>query len=119
MTSSSKAFSGGLKVRWTPPKPIVKTGFPCQPHRNGQKIADVYACISYTTGLPLYYRVTVGASASDHNFLSFEEAMLFCDINGYWVDTDGWDDPKQGIYKFYSPSEVVRLEDGRVVEIGC
>lgn len=106
-------------MHWTPPKPIVKTGIPCQPHRNGQKIACLYACISYETGLPLYYRVTVGASALDHNFLSFEEAMLFCDINGYWVDTDGWDDPRLGICKFYSPSSVVRLEDGRVIEIGC
>lgn len=103
---------------WTEPKNVVKTGFPRQPYKNGQKIASVYACISYETGLPLYYRVNIGASAKDHNFLSFEEAMLFCDINGYWVDTDGWDDPRLGICKFYSSSTVVQLEDGCVLEIG-
>lgn len=103
---------------WTLPKPIVKTDFPRQPHRNGQKIASVRACISYMTGLPLYYRVNTGSSALNHNFLSFEEAMVFCDVNGYWVDTDGWDDPKLGICKFYSPNTVVRLENGCVLEIG-
>jgi len=103
---------------WTPPKPVVKKGVSYQPYRTGQKIASVYVCISYETGLPLYYRVNIGASAKDHNFLSFEEAMLFCDINGYWVDTKDWGNPKLGINKFYSPSSKVQLEDGRVLEIG-
>lgn len=102
---------------WTPPKPVIKKGVSYQPYRTGQKIASVYVCVSYKTGLPLYYRVVIGASAKDHNFLSFEEAMLFCDINGYYVNTKDWGNPKLGINKFYSPSSKVRLEDGRVLEI--
>lgn len=62
---------------WTKLKNIVKTGFPYQPYKNWQKVASVYAIISYETGLPLYYRVNSGVPAKDHNFLSFEEAMLF------------------------------------------
>ena len=103
---------------WTKPKNIVKSGFPYQPHKNGQKIASVYACISYETGLPLYYRVNIGASAKDHNFLSFEEAVIFCDMNGYWVDTKGWDNPNIGLAMFYTTSTKVTLEDGRTITIG-
>ena len=103
---------------WTEPKNVVKTGFPRKPYKNGQKTASVYVCISYETGLPLYYRVNSGASAKDHNFLSFEEAMLFCDINGYWIDTENWDNPKIGLVKFYSPSDKVTLDDGRTVIVG-
>lgn len=103
---------------WTEPKNVVKTGFQYQPCKNGQKIASVYVCISYETGLPLYYRINIGASAKDHNFLSFEEAMLFCDINGYWIDTEDWDNPKIGLVKFYSPSDKVTLNDGRTVVVG-
>ena len=103
---------------WTAPKPIVKAGFPCHPHKNGQKIANVYVCISYETGLPLYYRVTIGALANDHNFLTFEEAMMFCDLNNLWVDTTNWGDPNIGIMKFYSACTKVTLEDGRTVEVG-
>ena len=103
---------------WTEPKNVVKTGFPCQPYKNGQKIASVYVCISYATGLPLYYRVNNGASGKDHNFLSFEEAMLFCDINGYWIDTQDWDNPNIGLFKFYSTAKEVKLDDGHIVEVG-
>ena len=102
---------------WTKPKNIVKTGIPYQPYKNGQKIASVYVCISYETGLPLYYRVNCGASAKDHNFLSFEEAMLFCDMNGYWIDTKDWDNPNIGLTKVYTASRRVTLEDGRIVAI--
>ena len=97
---------------WTKPKNIVKTGFPCQPYKNGQKVASVCAIISYETGLPLYYRVNIGASAKDHNFLSFEEAMLFCALNGYCVDTKGSDNPYIGLAMFYTTSNKVTLEDG-------
>ena len=103
---------------WTEPKNVVKARFPCQPYKNGQKIASVYVCISYETGLPLYYRVTIGASAKEHNFLSFEEAMLFCDINGYWINTQDWDNPEHGLIKFYSTAKEVKLDDGRTVEVG-
>ena len=102
---------------WTKPKNIVKTGFPCQPYKNGQKVASVYAIISYETGLPLYYRVNIGSSAKDHNFLSFEEAMLFCDINGYWINTEGWDNPCIGLTKIYSTLRRITLEDGRTITI--
>ena len=103
---------------YTPPKNVVKTGLPYRPYKNGQKIAFVYVCISYETGLPLYYRVNIGSSAKDHNFLSFEEAMIFCDINGYWIDTTNWNDPNIGLTKFYYASDKVKLEDGRVKEVG-
>lgn len=103
---------------WTAPKNIVKTGFSSQPHKDWQKIASIYACISYETGLPLYYRVVVGASAKDHNFLSFEEAMVFCDLNGYWVDTTNWDKPNIGLLKFYSSTTKVELENGQTATIG-
>ena len=103
---------------WTEPKNIVKTGFPCQPYKNGQKIASVYVIISYETGLPLYYRVNAVPASKDHNFLSFEEAMLFCDLNGYWVDTQDWDNPCIGLTKIYSTSRRITLEDGRTITVG-
>ena len=103
---------------WTAPKPIVKTGFPYQPHKNGQKIANVYVCTSYKTGLPLYYIVTIGSFLHIHNFLTLEEAMIFCDIHNFWVDTTDWNDPDIGLTKFYSPSTKVTLEDGRTIEVG-
>ena len=101
---------------WTNPKNIVKTGFPYQPYKCGQKIASVYVCISYKTGLPLYYRVSI--PHEDHCFLCFEEAMLFCDINGYWIDTKDWDNPNIGLVKFYSFSDKVTLDDGRTIVVG-
>ena len=115
---------------YTRPKKIVKTGVPCKPHADGQQIAEVYVCISYETGLPLYYRVSIGRvslyhlsrglnmNLKVHNFLTFEEAMLFCDINGYWVDTRFWSDPDIGMTMFYSPSTTVQLDDGRTIEVG-
>ena len=102
---------------WTKPKNIVKTGFPYQPYKNWQKVAYVYAVISYETGLPLYYRVNAVPTSKDHNFLSFEEAMLFCDLNGYWVDTKDWDNSCIGLIKIYSTSRRITLEDGRTITV--
>ena len=105
---------------WTPPKNVVKLGIPYAPYKFGQLIANVYVCISYSTGLPLFYSVIVCDNAINncHNFLTFEEAMLFCDMNGYWIDTKDWDNPDIGIIKCYCASDKVLLEDGRVIEVG-
>lgn len=107
---------------WTPPKNIVKD-VPFKHHLDGQTTANLYVCISYCTGLPLYYRVEVMKistyqSTSIYNFLSFEEAMLFCDLHGYWINTQDWNDPNIGLIKFYSPSPYVHLENGDTMYVG-
>ena len=104
---------------YTPPKNIIKLSIPYVPYKIGQLRANVYACISYSTGLPLFYTVAVCNAITDyHNFLTFEEAMLFCDMNGYWIDTRNWNDPDIGLNKVYCPNIKVKLEDGRIIEIG-
>lgn len=105
---------------YTPPKNVVKFGIPYVPYKVGQLIANVSVCISYSTGLPLFYNVAVcnNAITDYHNFLTFEEAMLFCDMNGYWIDTRNWNDPDIGLIKFYYPHTKVKLEDGRVIKVG-
>ena len=96
-------------------KPLVFTsGYAKNDYVPGQKVADVKAAIDYDTGKVRYFRVTIGASAREHNFLTFEEAMLFCDINDLWIDSKHWSDPKIGMMKFWC-SRQVTLEDGRTI----
>ena len=97
-------------------KPLVFTsGYSTAEHIPGQKIADVKAAIDYDTGEVRYFRVTIGASANEHNFLTFEEAMLFCDINNYWIrSTELWRNPNVGMLKIWADNRV-KLEDGRDV----
>jgi len=113
---------------YTHPENIVKTGIPRQPHKNGQPIASVYVCISYKTGKPLYYRVDTAPTpvcsvyselVKDvvHNFITFEEAMVYCDVNGYWVDTTDWDNPSIGMIKFCTTARKVLLENGKTLKI--
>lgn len=103
---------------WTEPKNVVKTGFPSKPYREGQTIADIFVCISYTTGLPLFYRVqTYDNKDSQHNFISFEEAVMFCDLHDYWIDTSDWSDYRIGLTKFYVTCNSVDLENGTKLKI--
>ena len=103
---------------WTPPKNVVKTGIPYAPYKAGQPIAHLHVCVSYHTGLPLFYSVTVEDIYDYHNFLTFEEAIVFCDMNGYWVDSKDWSNPDIGLNKCYYVNDKVKLEDGRVIEVG-
>lgn len=99
-------------------KPLVfRSGYSKVAYQPGQKIADVKAAVKYSTCEPLYFRVTIGSCAKEHNFMSFEEAMLFCDVNNLWIDTKDWDDPKKGMLKFYAYECVVTLENGLIVEL--
>ena len=96
-------------------KPLVFTsGYSTAPLRKGQKIADVKAAIDYDTGEVCYFRVTIGADVQEHNFLTFEEAMIFYDVNDLWFDSTYWSNPKIGMMKFWC-SRQVTLEDGRTI----
>ena len=78
-------------------------------------IADIFVCISYTTGLPLFYRVHTNGSY--HNFISFEEAVIFCDLHDYWIDTSDWSDYRIGLTKFYVTCNSIDLENGTKLKI--
>lgn len=104
---------------WKPPKHIIKTGFSQKFRAKDQESAGITVCIDFDTGTPLYYEVVVvhygKIGTTRHNFLTFEEAMMFCDINNYCVDTHGWD--TYGLVMFYTIAHEIKLENGKVISL--
>lgn len=98
-------------------KPLVfKSGYQKKPYSADQRYASVRAAIDYDTDEVLYFQVCIGSCATEHNFLSFEEAMLYCDINNLYVDTKDWDNPKIGMDKFFANKKFV-LDNGTIVDL--
>jgi hypothetical protein len=96
---------------WTKPKPILVEDLPKQIHREGQLIADISVCISYSTGEPLFYVVSVNSTGiKDYAFMTLEEAIVFCDLHNIYVDTVCWS--TLGLVSFYTTLRAVKLENG-------
>lgn len=99
---------------WTKPKPVIVDDLPKQIYKKGQATADIGVCISYSTGEPLFYIVTVNSTAAiaieDHAFMTLEEAMVFCDLHDIYVDTSCWS--TLGLRSFYTCQRTIKLENG-------
>ena len=103
---------------WKPPKHIIKTGFSQKIRSKDQAVAGITVCIDFDTSTPLYYEVVVyyeKIKTTRHKFLTFEEAMVFCDINDYCVDTYGWD--TYGLTMFYTNAHKIKLENGKIISL--
>ena len=99
---------------WTKPKPIIVEDAPKQIYKEGQLMADISVCISYSTAEPLFYvaivNSTVAVSIKGHTFMTLEEAMVFCDLHDIYVDTTCWS--TLGLRSFYTCQRAVKLENG-------
>lgn len=81
---------------------VIKSGYSNVPYRIGQNIAWVKAGIDYDTGEVVSFRVMYGPQHEIRYFKTFEEAMMFCDINDFYIEeTEKWSDPHIGMSKFF------------------
>lgn len=101
--------------QWNPRPFVIKSRFDGSFPQPSQQIAVVELAID-GEWQPLYFRVTTYIDDKEHNFLTFEEAMLFCDLNNLWVNTIGWNDPYCGISAFFVYGHTVTLDNGQTVE---
>lgn len=95
---------------YTAPKPFLK---PCsgQAHKPGQACTTMFVHVSYESGEHKYFSLRL--NGHDYNFASFEEAMVFCDMNDLYVDDRLW--PAYGLPMVVDDRKCVTLEDGRVL----
>ena len=102
-------------MNWTKPKPCIKRGFKkitlMQKMQQSCLIGTVYAATDYKTGKTIYY--ILEANAISTTFSTFEQLMIYADLNSIALDTADWE--TYGIIRCYTTAsigDVLKFSDG-------